>query len=442
MPGSTDEDRLDKARVLATSQVGRYRREALQILTDLRRQGAGSSDDWLLLAELCQSDGQWPRVRREMQALLATAVTPRLIASYLDELLEHGELQEVDRWIRRLEQFEPESQRTLRLRVRMRVMEGNAKEAVQIMNRYVGDAGDPTTRSERLGWVARTSEDMANLNGLTLAAKDLLIASAEVAYRDWAAADPAAAGKRAQFLARRGQIGLALELLEQMADESDANAISISTDVLAGCQELTQPQLLRIRALLDRSIERQGPNDRRGVAELLVSQAGIASLSGDSPSAEAFYRRALGIDPRHVVALSKLALLRSLSDGQHAEALRLVEQAMEIAGPEAQLLDLRATIELAAGQLRKSQSDLQSVMEDRPLASAYFHLAQLLAAQGDAKRALAALEHGQQLGLSLHGLHPLEHQTYQKLVSELKGWTAQHEFSPTMGPAGQGSEAP
>jgi tetratricopeptide (TPR) repeat protein len=284
-----------------------------------------------------------------------------------------------------------------------------------VVESFVRDAGDPSTRLERLGWAAHLLEETCVQAGLSHAAKELLSAEAEAAYRDWAAADSAAGLQLTQFIARHGQIALALELFEQAAQRSDSQAISSTADILTGNHPLSVPQLSRIRKVLERAAE------LRTAAVLMVSQANLATLAGDYRQAESLYRQALDIEPRQVTALEKLALVRSLSDGQHAEALRLIEQAIEIAGPEAQLLDSRATVELAAGQWRAAQGDLKDALGDQPSASSYFHLAQLLAAEGNAKGAKTALSQGHELGLNVNGLHPLEQRTYKQLASQLEG---------------------
>jgi tetratricopeptide (TPR) repeat protein len=414
---ASDEDRRDKARVLATRNSGKNRREALAILSGLQRHAAGSNDDRLLRAELFRAEGQWPRARREMQVLLATAATPRAITVYLEGLLDSGELEEADHWVQRLEQFEPDSSRTLRLRARLRVLEGKTSDAIHVVDSYVRDAIDPATRLERLACAAGLFEELSNQARLPRAVKDLLAAEAEVAYRNWAAVDPVARLRQTQFLARHGQIAAALELFEQSADSADSRLISATAEALTASHPLTLPQLSQIRHVLDRAVEREN------AAVLFVSQANVASLAGDYPLAETLYHRAIDIDPRQISALNELAIVRSLSDGQHAEALRLVEQAMDVSGPDAESLDVRAIVEIAAGDRLAAKSDLKEALDVQPLASAYFHLAQLLAAEGDAKSAKVALEQGHAHGLSLHGLHPLEQRAYQQLTHELKGWS-------------------
>ncbi len=418
LPVVSDEDRREKAQILAKRGGGRARRQALEILTRLERQGASSSEDRSLLAELYRAEGDWPRAKREMQHLIVGQAPASLLAGYLECLLAGGDRDEATDTLQRLEQLEPEADRTLRLKVRLLLTAGKAAAAVQAMDHWVQDANEPALHFQRLGVVAEICDEAANRPGQAADIRVLLSSKAEAALRHWTATEPVAGLRLAPLLCRLGQTDAAIDVFEQACGSAAPSAISAAIDRLVHSTQLTVPQLSRIRAALDQ-VERNS-----GAPPVWISQALLASLAGDYRQAEALYRRTLNAEPRHLQALENLALVRALADGQQDEALNLVNQAVQAAGPSAELLELRGTIELAAGRLQPAQEDLENALADLPSGSVHFHLAQLWTAKRDIKRAKAAMDEARQLGLNLSAIHPLEQGTYQRLSEELTEWSS------------------
>ena len=68
----------------------------------------------------------------------------------------------------------------------------------------------------------------------------------------------------------------------------------------------------------------------------------------------------------------------------------------------------------------KALEDLQSSAAQAPQAKTYFHLAQAYLAAQRRDDAVQALQKAQNLGLKVEGLHPLEKDSYQQLVGELR----------------------
>ena len=70
---------------------------------------------------------------------------------------------------------------------------------------------------------------------------------------------------------------------------------------------------------------------------LSTKLADLRTLQGNYPEAEAIYRRSLGANRDNVEALNNLAWQVALREGSPQEALKLVDRALEIAGPEPDL---------------------------------------------------------------------------------------------------------
>src|SRR5207244_3903112 len=124
--------------------------------------------------------------------------------------------------------------------------------------------------------------------------------------------------------------------------------------------------------------------------------------------------------PRNVVALNNLAWTLSQKPGKSAEALPLINRAIEAVGPAAELLDTRSTVYLALGRGDRAVADLEAATQDAPTATRFFHLARAHKLSNDPKAAARAFRQAKTLKLRPEQLHPAERVTYQQLALELE----------------------
>jgi Tfp pilus assembly protein PilF len=155
-------------------------------------------------------------------------------------------------------------------------------------------------------------------------------------------------------------------------------------------------------------------------ANLLVCLADLRDLQGRYLEAEKLYRQAVAADPRNVVALNNLAYLLALQGNQSHEALKLLGEAIAVAGPTPELLDTRALVQLKLGQPQSAIKDLEDAIADSPLPPLCYHLAQAHHLARNAGAARAALRQAKALGLQADQLHALERPAYQQLQRELE----------------------
>jgi tetratricopeptide (TPR) repeat protein len=174
-------------------------------------------------------------------------------------------------------------------------------------------------------------------------------------------------------------------------------------------------QLARARHWLEDAIK------QKKTVGLLVCLADLLDLRGRHPEAEATYGEVLKIDPKSVEALNNLAWLRAYHDHDGADALKLVNSAIEIVGPVPELLDTRAGAHLALNQIDSAIKDLQDALSLPPpnktvLATIQLHLAeayQLAGKKTDAETYFV------QAKMDPDKLHPLEKPGYERLVTAL-----------------------
>ncbi len=143
---------------------------------------------------------------------------------------------------------------------------------------------------------------------------------------------------------------------------------------------------------------------------------------GRYAAAESAYRRVLKLDPENVFCLNNLSVLLTMWKGDTVEALPLIERAIEIAGPQAALLDSRAMTYATAGEHAKALADLDRAIGQASAGVLHFHRAVVADALGNGTQARADLVRARELGFQPEQLHALESRGpgVSRLLNELK----------------------
>ena len=126
--------------------------------------------------------------------------------------------------------------------------------------------------------------------------------------------------------------------------------------------------------------------------------------------------------PRSIAARNELAVLLSLTGkpDQQAEALQIIERAIEQAGPLHFLLDTKATVLLAMRRPRPAAALLNQAIADTPGAAKYFHLVQTHLQLNEPQEARRAYQAAVVNGLTPSKLHPLERAAAEEVARNLK----------------------
>lgn len=417
--GAAPEDLRVKARLLATRSERRRQAEAISILETLDERSPLTPDDQRLLIQLYLAIDDWEQARRWLQALLAAQSNdPDVLAFAIRTMIDNGEAEgAAQQWLVPLKSLQPQAQRTAELETRLLVGQGRDEEALQLLRQQIPNENPDAP--EALDRIIRAAQVIADLSlrqerlGRTASA-ELLAAEAEKLLRRTIEHRPDQALVLARFLGQCWRTDEALALCDTAWQSLPAERVaSTCVDVLRSGRA-TQEQFQRVRARLE-SAATAAPSS----AELHFQLANVAHLQGDYTSAERLYRRTLELSPGSVITLNELALLLALNGGQTEEALRLIDRAVDAAGPLPFLLDTRATVYLSAGQHAAAIKDLRDAIADAPSAAKHFHLAQALLARDDAAAAKAELRRGVAAGLHAGSLHPLERTAYEQTVSTI-----------------------
>ncbi len=151
------EDARLKALLLA-SQPGSGPK-AIELFERLDREKPLGAGERFLLAQLHEAQGHWTEYRTLMLALLSNddgkdPQRPAYLASYVASLIRQKALGEARVWLSKLEQAEPDSLRTVRLKADLLEKQGRSDEAIALLQAFSKKHGDEPKLAEAASNIA------------------------------------------------------------------------------------------------------------------------------------------------------------------------------------------------------------------------------------------------------------------------------------------------
>lgn len=377
--GHATDDAFDElraqVRVLAKPNRSVYRRLAVSLLEDLGKRQKLPDDEQFLLAQMYDAGGDWPKARDLLRPLTVQGKNPLHLAYHARGSLRNGELSEASRCLQRLESFEKERQAepgtlgSVELRAQLLEAEGQGQKAIDLLAAYVGQ---PKSGPER--------------------AVILM-----------------------QALIRQKRFAQAIELCERLrATHPPALLAGVTVATLRAAQANAD----QCNRAADWLREQLAKHPKAAVWRLQL--ADLEDYRGRYAEAEKLYREVLQQEPDRVVALNNLAWFLAQKPDKAAEALTLVNRAIELAGPQPDLLDTRASVQLALQRTDLAIADLEQANAERPAPTRFFHLAQAHRQANNVKAAADILKKATASGLKAELLHPVDRVAFTKLLSEIE----------------------
>lgn len=402
-------DTRTRALLLARRGGAENLREAIELLeASTKRAASFQPEDHLLLASLYQSSGQIEAAREQLSLLASRdGADPAHVALYVALLLNTGRHRDAGPWLSELEALEPDSFRTLALRVRWLAAESRGAEIESRLEEYVARelsvVDDPQRRARLMGQVAQ----LYGLVGLD--------APAERWFDELTRVNPQGYSLYAGWLQTKGRSAEATELcLDTAVDDPTPPPVTLAAAIAAQAAASSLPDELRARlsAAIDNVLQLH-PSDR----DLLFASGTWHFLHDDAERAIDLYRRVLEVDPRHVPALNNLALKLAERQTGDREPLELIARAIQLAGPQPDLRDTEAMIHLHLGDVDAALDRLRRLTLDVPDSGVYhFHLALACQRAGLIDEARVSFRKANRQGLIVEQLSPSE----QELLVQLR----------------------
>lgn len=404
-------DRLLMARILGSRPEPTSRVKAIRLLEGLQRLQPLSLRDDLLLGQLYYATDNWEACRAQMAETIAR--NPQAGAarvSYINMLLNRSDLIEASRQLTRLKQQAPQAPATLQLIVRVANRMGKQAEARQALAKLA--PRDLTKANvEQLLQLARLFTELEDYD------------RAEVLFRAAAKQAPGAKIYLADFLGIHRDVGQAFELLDAASKEVKLPVLcSTATGILrARRDEIGDKYDEQLEKLLTRGLR----NDPLSIP-LNMRKAEFRDLQGRRDETAVIYRDLLKLTSltgtNRAIVLNNLGyLLGQLAEDQATaeEAMGYVAEAVDLLGPQADILDTRAVVHTALKQYNAAIADLELSLIDNPTASKHFHKALAHMLSGDDESAAESLKEANTLGLTRDSLPEVERADFDKLIEKI-----------------------
>jgi cellulose synthase operon protein C len=376
------------------------------------------------LARFYEINGDWPKAREKYRELnLRTknfwdveTLNRRsvFLAQFADALLRHrrpGEKQDLadaQEFVDELKKLQPNALSTLVLQVELDRVHDQLDRAAERIRAFAADR--PQLASNVMETLANLAE---KLGGIKLA---------EQLYRRHAKLSATTRGKiaLAKFLGHHDRTDEALDILEpHWANPGEIERMAgTCIDVLIkGTKKPDPAQLERVSKWLDQALARSQSEQSKTL--LLVSLAILRGQQEHYQEAEDLYQRAIKQGDRSGVSHNNVAMLMAVKDGKGGEALPYINRAIELQGPQPDLLDTRGVVYLTAGDSQHAIDDLEKAIEIAPKPAKYFHLAQAYLGAKNKEKARQILAEAKIKRWEESGLEPIEKKAYQRVLTEL-----------------------
>ena len=397
------EDRRARRILLATKP--KRRDEAIQTLGEFNARGLLSRADRFLLARLYARNRQHSECRDLMLGLLRHSSSDAdLVLFFVSFLIDQNDLSQAEKWIRELKIVEtdlPRIRATTELKARLLNARKQEAELVGLLK------GFSTRHPDQARATAELFERYKHPR------------EAEAGYRAFAAQntnDPLRVLALAGFLGRQNRVEEGLALCEQALKTCPAEPVATTSVAILGAgKNVTDEQMRRVGTWLDEALSRHATS-----TSIRLSLARLRSMEQRYDQTESIYREILSSNPNDVGVLNNLSWLLAFETGKEQEALELINQAIEVAGADATLLDTRAVVYLRMKKTDLALQDLRAGVAIKPeKAVLYFHLARALQMASNPAEAREALRQAEQLGLKAETLEPRERALFLTVRQEL-----------------------
>lgn len=416
-----------QARGLAIKGTRKDKQTAIDMLENLIKRPNASSEDRYQLAKLYWITGNWNGVSQQMQVLLGSAnPSPEWYEFYIQCLISRKEFSSAQTNWEKLKSLRPNTFATAELEAFILAGTNRPDKAIAEMETFLKNAESvPDNELVKLTLAAKTGEKLADLaanegegnqnDGKSKAIQQQYLDFAEKCYRVMAEKHEKYEMTLASFLGRHGKRDEAIDMADKAWKTNKPEAIAAATVRLLNTGDATPKQIERVEQIVNKAAEHFG--DR---ISLDLALAELRTLQKRYDDAEKLYREVLKTDSDNVIALNNLAVFLALRNVKLDDSLAAINKAIEFAGPQATLLDSRASVYLARGELQLALDDIDAALRENLSSVRYFHQAQIQMATGDKEAARKSMNEALNLGLRADELQPLERPAYRTLREALR----------------------
>ncbi len=413
-------DLLVYAKLSANRPESVTRRKAVKRLERASDQRRLSDNELLILAGLYKQQGDWTDCNSVMLDLMTRhGDDARYIVPWLSWLIDEKDFAGARVWVKKIP---GNTMPAVRTKAHLAAASGKVDDAIRTVAALF-----PKGRE-------RTVEDVPQLVSLASILEELgaydpkAIGFAERVWKEIVKVEPNQIINLAAFYNRRDDAKyaqLAMDTCQACFKQGGALEIAslqLSLSVLRdhyGQLMGNKENINSTRELFQTAMEEHPES-----GYILVMRAEFEDLVGQGEDATEFMREFLakpGMRPREVALVQNNLAYKLAWDSDASEALPIIESAMEVLGPRADVLDTMGVVQIANGQMDEGIASLQASIENGgPSALKYFHLAYGYWKKGDESAAATAIRDAMPTDINAGQMGGGERRAYDNLRRQLK----------------------
>jgi tetratricopeptide (TPR) repeat protein len=404
-------DKRLRAYLLGRRPERASRLEAVRLFEELRASKQLAEADLFALANLHLLTGNFEKFSAVMQSLPLNK-NQAYLATYVDALVRHDMLDQAGPLLRQLETLDSSAPSAIALRARLLHKHDKTNEAVKLLKTLVPDTLD-VNKLGLLPEVAQLMEDFGHAD------------EAALLYRRFEREHPAGVLAHAAFLGRQGDLDQAFQLLSAAKNKlAIAAVIQNGLTILQAHSQKDKQQ--KIDAKYFQALESwfaQAESKEPNSLRVAVLRPHLFTLQERHDKSMELYEQLIAREDlppaQRAMFLNNLAYMNTIRGQKLAESREMIDEAIEIMGPNSDLLDTRAVTLLGVDN-QKAIEDLNTAIAESPDAIKYFHLALVELDSNNLGSARTALAQANEKGFDIDALDPAEREQHNRLVEALK----------------------
>ena len=412
---SNSPGQAEVAQILAMYPTRAERQMAIDLFEKIVNQEpvlANQLEERWQLASLYQLLGEPTKSRGELRKILSSRKDdPRSLIAYIELSLQAKEFREAEIYLNALKKLAPDESSTADMEIQVLYARQKYTEIANLLKSIAAkkiESADPNASVRKQNWISRWYTTISNrlAQDKRLEDSDRFNIEAEEFYKNLSEEKSEELLTYAEFLAVTAHVDQSLQLMREHRNELTLGRIQRIVRAVMKNPRATPEQLAQCQELINSRENR--PEESIPLALL---SADLLSWRGDFKAAADKFREVLRVDKKNVIL--------ALSGGDHGEAMRLINLAIEIGGPMDAFFDTRGCVHLAAGNAEGAVSDFEKSANENENAERRFHTAVAYWRLKNVDAAKKALMRADELGIVENEFHPLERLTLNNLRKEL-----------------------
>jgi tetratricopeptide (TPR) repeat protein len=367
-----------------------------------------SKDQVLLLAKLYARTNNWNKGKDLMlDALSRYEADPEVWSTYISLLISRGEFKTATQRLKRFAAFAESEFQLFQLKARLAYERGEQAEVKRLLRSMIPPGLGPSTplNDQELNILRVVGAIGIQFEEYEIAGRLLRLYSSR---------KPDGAFDLATFLALHGNAEEAMTLMNRLVKDNPELMAQLAVQMIRQRRSEFGDRFDKAVTQLVLPVWRESPD----ASGRLAIKAEMYEVMEKYDVAIREYEEIVGRDDMpptaYAAASNNMAYLLALRNQRLDTAQERIDEAIEILGPLADLLDTRAVIRMARKEFDKAVQDMELALSIDPTAVKYYHLAKAQALAGDEEKAIESWEKATEMGITEESLPQIERPGYRE----------------------------